>query len=317
MGVGDKRLFKAAEKLSLNGTTYFTRDQLICACFLKKERQSGFRFVAFILLSLISVLFGIFKIWPAAIIFLVMALVTAFSVRRGRKKDLVKAVDTYCRKVGHPFLLTPEVSVELMRKLGAMDFKEFHPERVLIVEDEDYAIQLLLNHFHIEQNCLVLTADKRPTSSFQYFKLRQKSDNPLSVYVFHDASQNSSRIVNRLEEDWEWGLNPEQLVDLGINPGNLTHCASGTWYNPVNHDVESHRKSSRFIQKKIDTGWRFPVDGLPVRKTQTALGYCMQNNCLFMSMAMLAAMPMLFGNPQRPQTESSVSSGSDDFDDFG
>ncbi|MCD8535794.1 MAG: hypothetical protein LR011_13830 [Verrucomicrobia bacterium] len=67
MGVGDKRLFKAAEKLSLSGTTYFTRDQLICACFLKKERQSGFRFVAFILLSLISVLFGIFKIWPAAL----------------------------------------------------------------------------------------------------------------------------------------------------------------------------------------------------------------------------------------------------------
>lgn len=317
MGVGDRRVFKAAEKLSLKGSTYFTRDQLICACFIKKERQSGFRFGAFILLSLAAVVFGIFKIWPAAIIFLVMSLLVAISVRRGRKKDLVKAVDTYCRMVGHPFLLTPAVSNELMRKIGGMNFDEFHPERVLILEDEDYAIQLLLNHFHIDHNCLVLTADKRPASAFQYFKHRQQSDSPLSVFVFHDASQNSSLIVNRLEEDWEWGLDRNQLADLGIDPQHLMHCAAGTWYNPTSHDVESHRKNLRFIQKKIGSGWRFPVDGLPVRKTQTALGYCMQNNCLFLSMAMLAAMPMLFGNPQRPQTDSSVSSGSDDFDDFG
>lgn len=318
MAVGDKRVFNAAEKLS-DGQNYFTKRQLLCNCLIKSERTVGLRWKSFIIFLILGLILLFTPAMPLGIILCVISLICLAQSRKGRKNSLVKAVYQYCEKVGHPYLLTPSVTSDLLKKMEDVSFDDFYPEKTLIIEDPDYAVLLLLNNFHLENNCLILTADKKPHGSFKYLQDRLLADEPMPVFLLHDVSKNSNLYLNTITSDPSWNLSMDQITDLGLNPDELANSRIGTWYHSTSHHVQTHRNKPEFIRSMINEGWRFPVDALPLQKFKPALAYCMNHNCILLSTAMLAAMPMIYGNrPNNSDNGSSFDSSSGgDFDDFG
>lgn len=318
MAVGDRRVFNAAERLS-EGQNYFTKKQLLCNCLIKSERAIGLRWKSFMIFLILGFVLLFTPVMPLGIILCAISIIVLAQSRKGRKNSLVKAVYQYCEKVGHPFLLTPSVTADLYRKLEDVSFDNFYPEKALIVEDPDYAVLLLLNNFHLENNCLILSVDKKPHGSFQYLQDRLKADEPMPVFLLHDASQTSSLYLNSIVSDPSWNLSMGQITDLGLNSNELANSRIGTWYHSKSHHVQTHRNNPEYIRSMINDGWRFPVDAMPLQKFKPALAYCMNNQCILLSAAMLAAMPMIYGNrPNTSDSGSTFDSSSDgDFDDFG
>lgn len=333
-GVSDRWILKVLNLVSSGNTSYFTEEQFINQALSRKKRLRGYNLVSlifaigFLSCFLLMIKVGPYKTpneseniarWVGLIIIsavpLFFGLVILFGggFREGKSMALVSTLRKYIQARPHPFLLTSNVAEKLMNKLDESVLQDFHPDKVLIVDDLDYAILLLLNDFHRNENCLVLTESKRPRNSFKYFKERQANGEDLPIYLLHDFEPEADWSIENVTSDTQWGLKPEQITDLGLNEEDLMNCKTGIWYDPDTDDVQVHVKRKSYIDDKIEDGWIFPIDALPFNKIQPALSFCMEHRCSLLSPVALAAMPAIIGSG----IDGSSSSGSTDFDDFG
>jgi hypothetical protein len=336
MPVGDRRIHNVAEKLSKGGR-YFTEQQLGCACLIKKERKVGTQFGYAIIVVITGIAFSInFGLGGSGFLCaLVLGGLSAFVFRHtGSKEKLWHAVQLYCSEKGHPFLVTPENAktiIDRLEKKKELTFEDFKPDKALIVDDTEFAALLLLNNFHRDNNCIVLSMDKKPNPLFNYFVRLQQSDEKVKVFALHDGGSQEELMVSKINADKAW-IGCDEIVDLGLNKEGLSNFSGGTWIQEGTGTIATHRKDQKFLDGKYEssmglkTSWIFPVDGIPPEKLNPAIQACMLGSFTMLSTEMFAAIGM---NPTSTGETGNLSGsggscsgsgggcGGSGYDDFG
>ena len=307
MGFGDRRIWKVAEKLSKGGR-YFTEQQLACACLSKSERKitTGTLTGAICgLIALILFTIGGTPIPLSLIIGVVLGLIIGvIFTNSGEKAKLWTGVQSYCYKKGHQFLITPknaEAIIGRLEKKNKITFQDFNPDKALIVDDLEFVALLLLNDFHRDSNCLVLSENNKSGPFYEYFVKRQQSENKLPVFAVHDGGAEEEIMVSRIKKDPKW-IGCEEITDLGLSREILTDYKSGTWINERSGSVQAH--SPKKIDEKYKASWVFPVDCIPPEKLNLSLNACMAGGFAMLSPQMFGAIGMA-----PAATSSNTSSG--------
>jgi hypothetical protein len=266
---------------------------------------------------------------------LVLGGLSAFAFRHtGSKEKLWHAVQLYCSKKGHPFLVTPENAktiIDRLEKKKELTFEDFKPDKALIVDDTEFAALLLLNNFHRDNNCIVLSMDKKPNPLFNYFVRLQQSDEKVKVFALHDGGSQEELMVSKINADKAW-IGCDEIVDLGLNKEGLSNFSGGTWIQEGTGTIATHRKDQKFLDGKYvrkmgsKTNWVFPVDGIPPEKLNPAIQACMLGSFTMLSTEMFAAIGM---NPTSTGETGNLSGsggscsgsgggcGGSGYDDFG
>lgn len=336
MGFGDRRIWKVAERLS-KGDRYFTEQQLGCACLSKKERKITNGALAGALCGLIAFFFlftiGGLPMPISLIIGIVLGLIIGFAfTNSGEKAKLWTGVQSYCYKKGHQFLITPKNAkavIDRLEKKKKITFEDFNPDKALIVDDLEFVALLLLNDFHRDSNCLVLSMGHKSGPFYDYFIKRQQSDNKLPVFAIHDGGREEELMVSRIKKDPKW-IGCEKIVDLGLSRETLTNYKSGTWINESIGYVKAH--SPKKIDEKYEGAWTFPVDSIPPEKLNLSLNACMAGGFVMLSPQMFGAIGMgatpashtssggdsgYYGDSSSSSFSSSDYGGGAGWDDFG
>lgn len=335
MGFGDRRIWKVAEKLSKGGR-YFTEQQLACTCLSKTERKIQSGVLPGVLVGFVIFSFTMIAGMPTALsIFLagfISLLVGITSTGTGKKEKLWTGVQGYCYKKGHQFLITPnnaEAIIDRLEKKKKITFEDFNPDKALIVDDLEFVALLLLNDFHRDSNCLVLSMNHKSGPFYDYFIKRQQSDNKLPVFAVHDGGPQEELMVSKIKKDPQW-TGCENITDLGLSRETLTNYKSGTWINESSGDVQSHNPKK--IDDKYASPWVFPVDSIPPEKLNLSLNACMVGGFAMLSPQMFGAIGMgatttshtgsggesgYYGDSSSSSFSSSDYGGGAGFDDFG
>lgn len=105
------------------------------------------------------------------------------------------------------------------------DLTAYSFDRALVCESADVAAMLIANRFHFENNCAILSADRRFPERARFDAIvSMLARNPnLFVFVLHDASPGGVALSARLRQpDWFPDAQTAHLVDLGLHPRNVT-----------------------------------------------------------------------------------------------
>ena len=223
----------------------------------------------------------------------------------GEKAKLWTGVQTYCYKKGHQFLITPknaEAIIGRLEKKNKLTFQDFNPDKALIVDDLEFVALLLLNNFHRDSNCLILSVNHKSGPFYEYFLKRQQSENKLLVFAVHDGGAEEELMVSRIQKDPKW-IGCEEITDLGLSRETLTNYKNGTWINEGTGSVQTH--SPKKIDEKYQGSWLFPVDCIPPEKLNLSLNACMVGGFEMLSPQMFGAIGMA------PSTASNNTAGGD------
>ena len=300
MGFGDRRVLKVADKLSKGGR-YFTEQQLACSCLLKKERS--FRVISLIWLFIAGFFTAIFvwglvneylppisrseRLLSGLIVGLVFSICGVFKDPPTNK--IWYGVQKYCQEKSHPFLITPKSAKELINRLLKKDnlsFEDFHPDKVLIVDDVEFVALLLLNNFHRDSNCLVLDVNNISGPFYDYFVKRQTSDEKLAVFAVHDGGETEETMVAQIRDNPKW-IGCEEITDLGLTREALRTYKRGTWINENTGIVRDHKPKK--IDERYSSNCVYPLDCIPADKLNISLNACIAGGCVMLSPQMFAA----------------------------
>ena len=169
------------------------------------------------------------------------------------------------------------------------------------MDDLEFVALLLLNDFHRDSNCLVLSENHKSGPFYEYFVKRQQSENKLPVFAVHDGGAEEEIMVSRIKKDPKW-IGCEEITDLGLSREILTDYKSGTWINERSGSVQAH--SPKKIDEKYKGSWVFPVDCIPPEKLNLSLNACMAGGFAMLSPQMFGAIGMA-----PAATSSNTSSG--------
>ena len=296
MGFGDLRVLKVADKLSKGGR-YFTEQQLACSCLLKRERSTGLGcliplfgagffagIIAFSEAGLQSVLGILIAGLVVGLLFMLLGLCSD-----PPKNKIWLGVQKYCQEKSHPFLITPKSAKELINRLLKKDnlsFEDFHPDKVLIVDDVEFVALLLLNNFHRDSNCLVLDVNNISGPFYDYFVKRQTSDEKLAVFAVHDGGETEETMVAQIRDNPKW-IGCEEITDLGLTREALSNYKRGTWIHETTGMITDHKPKK--IDEKYYSNCVYPIDCIPADKLNISLNACMAGGCVMLSPQMFAA----------------------------
>lgn len=127
-------------------------------------------------------------------------------------------------------LVTPEMVAREVPP-PSPELSNFSFDRALVVETRELAAMLIANRFHFENNCAVLSLDRRfPAGPAFDSILAMLSRNPsLVVHVLHDASPIGSAMALALR-DAQWFPDPAvRIADLGLTPAQAQAARVPVW----------------------------------------------------------------------------------------
>lgn len=249
---------RAAQRLSQEGTQHFTFNQLFGAVFALAEKKHGRLAGVVILACIIGIPATIFAVnppgdvaivrWMALAVLVLVASLTVREVsRRVRQGNFVLEAEilprlerfvgaTRTKPDQSPLrrLVTAETLAEISQGPGVEqrlldEIQQYAPQHLLIVERDDLTAALILNQFHFNNSCLVVSASKQPPTVFRVCAHHLASHQGLTVYVAHDYSPDGLRLAERLRNDPEWNLQAHTLVDLGLDENTLSALGRVVW----------------------------------------------------------------------------------------
>lgn len=105
------------------------------------------------------------------------------------------------------------------QSVSTPDVTAYSFDRVVVCQSDAIAQMLIVNHFHFENNCAILSISGYPQSVFDT-AMRMLRRNPnLMVFVFHDCSPEGVMLVHQLRTDVRWFPdNSTVIVDVGLSP---------------------------------------------------------------------------------------------------
>jgi hypothetical protein len=102
-------------------------------------------------------------------------------------------------------------------RVDAYDF-----ENLVICDDDAIADVLLVNGFHTEAKCPVLSYSGYPSHVYEALITLFRASPPATVVVIHDADWNGCRLAASIVDDTRWfaGVELPKVVDAGLRPGD-------------------------------------------------------------------------------------------------
>jgi hypothetical protein len=95
-------------------------------------------------------------------------------------------------------------------------------EQLVICDKDSIADVLLVNGFHAELKCPVLSLSGYPSHVYEPLLPRLRAQPPATVVVIHDADWDGCRLAGSIADDPRWfaGVEPPKVVDAGLRPGD-------------------------------------------------------------------------------------------------
>lgn len=95
-------------------------------------------------------------------------------------------------------------------------------ERLLVCDEDAIADVLLVNGFHSDARCPVLSRRGYPAHVYEALIPRLREQPPATVMVVHSADGDGCRLATAIADDPRWfaGIELPQVVDAGLRPGD-------------------------------------------------------------------------------------------------
>ena len=125
------------------------------------------------------------------------------------------------------FTVAPEKLVGLPTNARRRPFPKslasYSFDRALIVEGAELAAMLVANRFHFENNCAILSKDRRYPVGATFETVKQMlSRNPsLAVFALHDCSANGMELASMLRTESWFPEAGTRIYDLGLRPSQI------------------------------------------------------------------------------------------------
>lgn len=120
--------------------------------------------------------------------------------------------------------------------IGAYGF-----EQLVICEDDSTADMLLVNGFHADAKCPVLSYSGYPAHVYEPLIARLREQPPTTVVVIHDADWEGSRLAGEIADDPRWfaGVELPKVVDAGLRPEDAKRFRGLYQWAESRYDVTS------------------------------------------------------------------------------
>jgi hypothetical protein len=157
-------------------------------------------------------------------------------------------------KLVRPLAPRPTGATGTMGNIATLppDVTAYSFDRVLITQDAETAAMLVANRFHFENNCAILSFDRRyPQNGLFDTILGMLRRNPqLMVFVLHDASAPGLTLYGKMRTSEWFPDNPIYLFDLGLRP---LHAMKGNFILTQEPPMEITKQSIEDFTKKTPT----------------------------------------------------------------
>lgn len=307
-GLSDQSLRQIIRRLSDNGQYAFTETQLlleICRYWRRSATKGmiGGLIVAAAFLAIFGWVSGLWLI--SLIVFgLVVFLMLWKNQHQKTHLPLPKARQLFQRyQQSHPIVELADGRAFLQQATAEEPYGEdYAPERILIVERDEWVDLLVRNRFHLTHKTAVLSRSGYPQRVLEECRtfLRRYPNTP--VQLLHDGSLAGFNLKAQLSNDPNWPLGGQALIDVGLSQDALQKAGQLPWL-PIN--PQSQGRLSTNVVKMLNAYYRVPLDCLGPKASLGLIGT-----------ALLAGGLLL---PER--SAASDSGGSESFigdgDDFG
>lgn len=267
----DKTIQMVIEKLSGGGRYYFTKNQLYATLFKKRLQAirnmrfwtgGSIGFAVWILILIYTYHVHSNKwfmtILGLSIVFFVLFFHTLRKISPRYMGDIMQAIETYHKTNPISNMTTGKAFQNTKKREIDENIFAHAPEKILIVEHDDFTDTLLLNHFYFEEKCLVLSENKYPQNIFEAYQKFITIHPGIPISILHDASQKGLAMEKRLRSQKEWMLSDKEIIDLGLKKEDAKSLQKhgGLWLYQGNYE----RKLSSNTEDNIKQGYRVPLD---------------------------------------------------------
>ncbi|MCG5057575.1 MAG: hypothetical protein KA714_06100 [Limnoraphis sp. WC205] len=99
------------------------------------------------------------------------------------------------------------------------DITNYSFDRLIVCDTPEIAQFLIVNNFHFEHNCAILSITGYPQNIFQTTMQMLRQNPDLKVYALHSCTPRGMTLVHHLRTNQNWFLDTNQgIIDLGITP---------------------------------------------------------------------------------------------------
>ena len=118
--------------------------------------------------------------------------------------------------------LKPRVFAEVSPDAGAPRVDAYGFEHLVVCGDDTIADVLLVNGFHAELKCPVLSASGYPAHVYEPLIQLLREQPPATVVVIHDADWDGCRLAQAIADDSRWfaGVELPKVIDAGFRPAD-------------------------------------------------------------------------------------------------
>jgi hypothetical protein len=228
----DKAFQRAIELVSAEGRVRWGVEHLYYEVCRRKRLPPGMvpgLFLAAGLLLLFGVVFGVsaHRLWFVGVLAglagLALGLV-AFLLRSG--SPFVRVDEETFREMyrrwtevhGTPAGVIVRMSQPSPPRQMEPDLADYSFDRAVICDRARTVDLLLVNNFHFENNCAVLSIEGYPPGPFETVRAMLKRNPKLAVYTLHDATPKGCRLAHQLATDPAWFATQVKVIDVGLRP---------------------------------------------------------------------------------------------------
>lgn len=305
-GLSDHGLRQITRRLSDNGQYAFTETQLLLEiCRHWRRSMTKEMIIGLVIVVALMGLFGFVSgLWLVGAIVCSILLFWIIWGSQRRKVDLPlpkarKLLQRY--RQAHPIKELADGKAFLQQTLAEAPYGEaYAPERILIVERNEWVDLLVRNRFHLSYKTAVLSRSGYPQRVLEACRafLRQHPQTP--VQLLHDASLAGFNLKAQLASDPNWPLAGSTLTDLGLSKETIQNAGQLPWL-PANS--QNKGRLSTDAAKMLNAHYRVPLDCLGPKASLSLIGAALIGGALLL--------------PTPSASGDSGGGGSDGGDDFG
>ncbi len=223
-GIADGKFNFVIRHANKNGTVYFTKEQLFTSYCIKLNQLNKTEIIASVIFGLLSLFFTYVRIYPLVFIFGSICIFMIWSqiIIKGSEKAFNKNLEKWQRKKGkiEKMIIKPSLQSP-PPKWNTEDIYDYGVEKILIVQGNILVDMFVLNDFHSEQRCIVLSETGYPNYICQRAKKILTDNKDISVYYLHDSTVEGINSFDDLKKSVLLGKQLKNLMDIGLSPKDI------------------------------------------------------------------------------------------------
>ncbi|MCH2205260.1 MAG: hypothetical protein MK132_05240 [Lentisphaerales bacterium] len=245
-GISDNLFINFLKGISFSNTRYFTFEQLVT--LYPRHLKNGFWLTD---LGSICAMFGLFfsfvllSFLLAGFSILVFIISGIYHKNRKFAKEEIKAHLKKWQKYNGPLeYLLENVSIDLnqINQNTPKDAYDYGVNSILITQKDRLVDLLVLNEFHLEKQCLIISENAYPSHLYEQAKVFLNEQPDLKVFLLHNASDEGESMKERLLEKRELPLKEENIKDIGLFRSelkNLKFCRQNNIHKQESFSIEA------------------------------------------------------------------------------